>query len=60
MTPKNNHNRTIEELGRDISCKTQAINEYQEDTIQILIEIADSYFQAQKEIINSLQSEVCK
>lgn len=32
------------------------INDYQEHTIQILAEIADSYLQSQKEIIKSFQS----
>ena len=53
---KDNINRTIEQAGRDIPRNTQAIKDYQEHTIQGLREIADSYFQSQKEIINSLQS----
>jgi hypothetical protein len=32
------------------------VNEYQEQTIQAAREIADSYIESQKEIINSLQS----
>ncbi|MFY9872048.1 MAG: hypothetical protein WAK17_20250, partial [Candidatus Nitrosopolaris sp.] len=51
-----NINRTIEELRRDILRNTKVINDYQEHTIQILTEIADSYLQSQKEIINSFQS----
>jgi hypothetical protein len=35
---------------------TKVINDYQEHTIQILTEIADSYLQSQKEIITSFQS----
>ncbi|MGC2684211.1 MAG: hypothetical protein WA323_20305 [Candidatus Nitrosopolaris sp.] len=53
---KNNINRTIEELRRDILRNTKVINDYQEHTIQILTEIADSYLQSQKEILNSFQS----
>jgi hypothetical protein len=35
---------------------TQAVNDYQEQTIQSARETADNYIESQKEIINSLQS----
>ena len=53
---KNNINKVIEGLGKDVPRKTKVINDYQEHTIQILTEIADSYLQSQKEIIKSFQS----
>jgi hypothetical protein len=39
-----------------IPCNTQAINDYQEHTLQSSKEIADSYLESQKEIIKSFQS----
>jgi sugar-specific transcriptional regulator TrmB len=53
---KNNINKVIEGIGRDVPHNTKVINDYQEHTIQILTEIADSYLQSQKEIIKSFQS----
>ena len=35
---------------------TQAVNDYQEQTIQATIGIADNYVDSQKQIINSFQS----
>jgi hypothetical protein len=53
---KYNITRAIEGIGRDVPRNTKVINDYQEHTIQILTEIADSYLQSQKEIIKSFQS----
>jgi len=39
-----------------IHCNTQAINDYQERTLQASKEIADSYLESQKEIVNAFQS----
>ena len=47
------HNR---EFRREITRNTQAINDYQEHTLQSSKEIADSYLESQKEIIKSFQS----
>ena len=43
-------------LGREIPRNTQAINDYQEHTLQSSKEIADRYLESQKEIIKSYQS----
>ena len=53
---KDNLRRSIDEARREIPRYTQAINDYQEQTIQAAREIADNYIESQREIINSLQS----
>jgi uncharacterized protein YaaR (DUF327 family) len=53
---RDNIRRAVDEARKDIPRYTQAVNEYQERTIQITIEIADYYVESQKEIINSFQS----
>src|SRR5207249_683438 len=47
---------SIEEARREIPRNTQAINDYQEHSLQATKEIADSYLESQKEIIKSFQS----
>src|SRR5918996_374783 len=53
---KDNIRKTTDEARREIPRYTQAVNDYQEQTIQAAREIADSYVDSQKEIINSFQS----
>jgi hypothetical protein len=53
---KDNIRRATDEARKDIPRYTQAVNEYQEQTIQVTIEVADNYLESQKEIINSFQS----
>jgi hypothetical protein len=53
---KDNLNKTIDEARRDIPRNTEAINDYQEHTLQTTKEITDSYLDSQKEIIKSFQS----
>jgi hypothetical protein len=53
---RDNIRRTIEEARRDIPRNTQAINDYQEHSLQTAIEITDRYLESQKEIIKSFQS----
>jgi len=48
--------KSINEAKREIPRYTEAINEYQEQTMQATREIAENYIDSQKEIINSLQS----
>src|SRR5215212_695141 len=55
-TTKDNIRRATDEARKDIRRYTQTVNEYQEQTIQVTIEIADNYLESQKEIINSFQS----
>jgi hypothetical protein len=53
---RDNIRRSTDEARREIPHYTQAVNEYQEQTIQAAREIADNYIDSQKQIINSLQS----
>ncbi len=53
---KDNIKKTIDEAKREIPRFTDAITDYQENTIQAIREIADSYIESQKDIIvNSFQ-----
>jgi hypothetical protein len=54
---KDNIQKTVEEARREIPRFTQAVNQYQEQTIQATKDIADNYLESQREIIDSLQSE---
>ena len=53
---KGNIQKSTDEARREIPRYTQAVNDYQEQTIQAAREIADNYIESQKEIINCLQS----
>jgi hypothetical protein len=53
---KDNLRRCIDEARKEVPRYTQAVNDYQEQTIQAVREIGDNYIESQKEIINSLQS----
>lgn len=53
---KDNIRKTLDEARNNVSPYTQVVNDYQEQTIQAAWEIADSYLESQREIINSLQS----
>src|SRR4051794_13483165 len=53
---KNNIRRTTDEARKDIPRYTQAVNEYQEETIKAARQMADNYLESQREIINSMQS----
>src|SRR6478609_8625632 len=48
--------RAIDETRREIPRNTEAINDYQEHTLQTTKEITDSYLDSHKEIIKSFQS----
>ena len=50
---KDNIRKTTDEARSQIPRYTQAVNDYQEQTIQASREIADNYLDSQKEIINS-------
>ena len=47
-------------LTREIPKYTQRIAEYQEQTIQTIKDIASDFIEAEKEVINSFQSQVDK
>ena len=53
---KDNLKKTIDEARREIPRNTEAINDYQEHTLQTTKEITDSYLDSQKEVIKSFQS----
>ena len=53
----NNVKRTTDEATREIPKYTQRIAEYQEKTIQTVRDIASDYIEAQKQVINSFQSQ---
>ena len=53
---RDNIRKAMDEARRQIPRYTQAVNDYQEQTIQASREIADTYVESQKEIINSIQS----
>jgi hypothetical protein len=53
---RDNIRRSIDESRSQIPHYTQAVSDYQEQTIQAAREIADNYVESQKQIINSFQS----
>ena len=53
---RDNIRRSIDESRSQIPRYTQAVSDYQEQTIQAAREIADNYVESQKQIINSFQS----
>jgi hypothetical protein len=48
--------KTTDEAVKEIPRFTNAVNEYQEETIQATKDIADSFLESQKEVIHSMQS----
>jgi 2',3'-cyclic-nucleotide 2'-phosphodiesterase (5'-nucleotidase family) len=48
--------KSVNEAKREIPRYTEAVNEYQEQTMEAAREIADNYIESQKEILNSFQS----
>ena len=48
--------KTTDEAVKEIPRFTKAVNEYQQETIQATKDIADSFLDSQKEVINSMQS----
>ncbi len=54
----NNVKRTTDEATREIPRYTQRIADYQEQTIKTIKDIASDFIEAQKEVINSFQSQV--
>jgi hypothetical protein len=53
---RDNIRKTTDEARSQIPRYTQVVNDCQEQTIQAVREIADNYVEAQKQIINSIQS----
>src|SRR5918996_4930385 len=53
---KDNIRKTTDEARNQIPRYTQAVNDYQEQTIQATREMADNYLDSQREIINSFQT----
>ena len=54
----NNVKKTIDEVTREIPKYTQRIAEYQQKTIQTVWDIASDYIEAQRQVVNSFQSQV--
>jgi hypothetical protein len=55
-----NIKRSTDEARREIPQYTQRITEYQEKTIQTVKDIASDFIEAQKQVVNSFQSQVDK
>jgi hypothetical protein len=52
---KDNTQKAVKEAKKEIPRYTEAINNYQEQTLEAAREIAENYIDSQKEIINSFQ-----
>jgi hypothetical protein len=52
---KDNTQKAVKEARKEIPHNTEAVNEYQEQTLEAVREIAENYIESQKEIINSFQ-----
>jgi hypothetical protein len=52
---KDNTQKAVKEARKEIPRYTEAVNEYQEQTLGAVEEIAENYIESQKEIINSFQ-----
>src|SRR5918992_5925768 len=52
---KYNTQKAVKEARKEIPRYTEAVNEYQEQTLEAAREIAENYIDSQKEIINSFQ-----
>ena len=55
-----NIKRSTDEARREIPQYTQRITEYQEKTIQTVKDIASDFIEAQKQVVNSFQSQLDK
>jgi vacuolar-type H+-ATPase subunit H len=49
-------NKTTNEAKKEVPQYTKAVNEYQQETIQATKDIADSFLESQKQVMNSAQS----
>ncbi|HEY9387805.1 MAG TPA: hypothetical protein VIP70_12255 [Nitrososphaeraceae archaeon] len=52
---KDNTQKAVKEARKEIPRYTEAVNNYQEQTLEAAREIAENYIESQKEIINSFQ-----
>src|SRR5215204_4087647 len=53
---KDNIRRSIEEVRRETPRYSQAVTDFQNETADASVEIADNFLESQKEVINSMQS----
>jgi hypothetical protein len=53
---KGNIRRSIEETRRELPRYSQTVTDYQNETADASVEIADNFLESQKEVINSMQS----
>src|ERR1044071_2760600 len=54
----NNIKRSADEATQEIPKYTQRLAEYQEKTVQTVKDIASDFIEAQKQVVNSFQSQV--
>ena len=53
---KDNIRRSIEEVGRETPRYSQTVTDFQNETAEASVEIANNFLESQKEVINSMQS----
>ena len=53
---KDNIRRSIEEVRREMPRYSQTVTDFQNETADASVEIADNFLESQKEVINSMQS----
>ncbi len=53
---KDNIHRSIEESRRELPRYSQTVSDFQNETADASVEIADNFLESQKEVINSMQS----
>jgi hypothetical protein len=53
---KDNIRRSIEEIGRETPRYSQTVTDFQNETAEASVEIANNFLESQKEVINSMQS----
>ena len=53
---KDNIRRSIEEVGRETPRYSQTVTDFQNETAEASVEIANNFLESQKEVINSIQS----
>jgi hypothetical protein len=53
---KDNIRRSIEEVGRQTPKYSQTVTDFQNETAEASVEIANNFLESQKEVINSMQS----
>ncbi len=55
-TTKDNNRRSIEGVRKETPRYSQTVTDFQNETADASVEIADNFLESQKEVINSMQS----